>query len=200
VVPPAGGSTVASAAAATPVQPVPAPPPAVGRSTDPAGAGTASGSDARQGDPLHLLPYGMLGVLLALPIGWWAYRRRGQADLRKRLRTASSDFRDSKDGRGLKPKRIEISNAAVEVARAVETLRPTVAMVRLGDVTASPQPSVQPLSASEMREQIALKLEIARACIEVGRALVARSLLAAVQQEGEEDERAAAAELMLKLA
>jgi Meckel syndrome type 1 protein len=207
---PAPASTAASvvaapASAAAPAPATPAPASAATAVVTPAPVATPARplpatAGAEPERPLHLLPYAMLGVLLTLPVGWWAYRRRGKTDLRKRLRSASNDFRDSKDSRNIKPKRVEISNAAVEVARAVETLKPTVAMVKLGDVAAALQPSVPALSSAELREQIALKLEIARACIDVGRALVARSLLAAVQQEGEDDERAAAAELMLKLA
>ena len=159
---------------------------------------SANGAELR---PLRMLPYAMLVVLLALPVGWAGYRRfsRKNRNGHNRLVAASSDFRDSKNGRGLKPKRVEISTAAVEVARAVETLKPVATLVRRSDEAAQPAPAGM-LGAAELREQIALKLEIARASIEVGRVLMARALLAVVQQEGDEAERSAATDLMLKLA
>ena len=119
--------------------------------------------------------------------------------MRDRLRAASTDFQDSKDAsRGLKPKRVDVSNAAVDVARVVETLGPVTLLIKQDGH--EPLPGAAPLSMAELREQAGLKLEIARASLEIGRALVARTLLAAVQREGDAAERQAADELMLKLA
>ena len=98
----------------------------------------------------------------------------------------------------MKPKRIDVSNAAVDVARVVETLGPITMLVKQDGH--DPQPGAAPLSMAELREQAGLKLEIARASLEIGRAMVARTLLAAVQREGDAAERQAADELMLKLA
>jgi hypothetical protein len=147
------------------------------------------------------LPYVMLLLLLALPLAWWAYRRRARdsSSMRDRLRAASTDFQDSRDAsRGLKPKRIDVSNAGVDVARVVETLGPVTLLVKQDGH--EPIPGAPPLSMAELREQAGLKLEIARASLEIGRAMVARTLLAAVQREGDAAERQAADELMLKLA
>jgi hypothetical protein len=149
----------------------------------------------------RLLPYAMLLLLLALPVAWWVYRQRTRAGqtMRDRLRAASTDFQDSKDAsRGLKPKRVDVSNAAVDVARVVETLGPVTLLIKQDGH--EPLPGAAPLSMAELREQAGLKLEIARASLEIGRALVARTLLAAVQREGDAAERQAADELMLKLA
>ncbi|MBK6851534.1 MAG: hypothetical protein IPG93_07970 [Burkholderiales bacterium] len=149
----------------------------------------------------RLLPYVMLALLLALPLAWRWYRQRARASttMRDRLRAASTDFQDSKDAsRGLKPKRVDVSNAGVDVARVVETLGPVTMLVRQDGH--DPQPGAAPLSMAELREQAGLKLEIARASLEIGRAMVARTLLAAVQREGDAAERQAADELMLKLA
>jgi hypothetical protein len=149
--------------------------------------------------PMRVLPYAMLVVLLALPVGWWGYRRFGRKGMRDRLAAASSDFRDSKgNSRSLRPRRVEVSNAAVEVARVVETLRPVATLVKPSEALALPAGAA--LSTVELREQIALKLEIARASIEIGRALVARTLLAIVQIDGDDEERAVATELLLTLA
>jgi hypothetical protein len=149
----------------------------------------------------RLLPYVMLLLLLALPVSWWLNRRwvRRKHSLHDRLRVASTDFQDSKDAsRGLKPKRVDVSNAGVETARAVETLRPVTALVtRVGEPVL---PGAAPLSSAELREQASLKLEIAIASLEIGRALVARTLLGAVQREGDAAERQVADEMMLKLA
>jgi FimV-like protein len=149
--------------------------------------------DVRGGRGLrHLLPYTLLGLLLALPAGWWWWRRR---DPHKRLRAAAGDFRDSDAaGRGLKPRRVEISQAAVEVARTVETLRPSPLLVRPAQPTAG-----TPLDGATLGQQIALKLELARACLEVGRQLAAQGLLAVVQREGNEAERQTATELLASL-
>ncbi|MEY4749079.1 MAG: hypothetical protein RIQ60_1293 [Pseudomonadota bacterium] len=150
---------------------------------------------------LRVLPYAMLVALLALPVGWVGYRRfsRKHRSMRDRLVAASSDFGDSRPGRGHKPKRVEVSTAAVEVARVVETLKPVATLVRRAEGAGTASPS-SGLAGNELREQIALKLEIARASIEVGRVLMARTLLSIVQQEGDEVERGAATELMMTLA
>jgi FimV-like protein len=199
---PAAAAASAPASAARPAETVVTAPAAssVERSAVPAPPAPRPRLDAPTDErPLRVLPYAMLVVLLALPVGWWGYRRFGRKGMRDRLAAASSDFRDSKgNSRSLRPRRVEVSNAAVEVARVVETLRPVATLVKPSEALALPAGVA--LSTVELREQIALKLEIARASIEIGRALLARSLLAIVQQDGDDEERAAASALLLTLA
>jgi FimV-like protein len=207
------GSASSAATATTALQPASTPAvaeptpvaasaqPSVAAPPQPAVKAPTAPAESGLGLVTRLLPYAMLLLLLALPLAWWVYRQRTRAgqSTRERLRAASTDFQDSKDGsRGLKPRRVDVSNAGVDVARVVETLGPVTLLVKQDGH--DPLPGAAPLSMAEIREQAGLKLEIARASLEIGRAMVARTLLAAVQREGDAAERQAADELMLKLA
>ena len=87
----------------------------------------------------------------------------------------------------------DISNAAAEVARSVETSQVATQLVR------SESGQSEELDLVQIAEQAAMKLEIARACLEVGRPEAARPLLEAVVREGSGRHAAEAAEMLSRL-
>lgn len=91
------------------------------------------------------------------------------------------------------PRVFDISNAAAEVARSVETSRAATQLVR------SEQSPVDEVDVARIVEQAAIKLEIARASLDVGRTDAARALLQAVVREGSGRHAAEAAEILARL-
>lgn len=91
------------------------------------------------------------------------------------------------------PRVFDISNAAAEVARSVETSQVATQLVR------SESGQSEELDLVQIAEQAAMKLEIARACLEVGRPEAARPLLEAVVREGSGRHAAEAAEMLSRL-
>jgi FimV-like protein len=91
------------------------------------------------------------------------------------------------------PRVFDISNAAVEMARSVETSQASTQLVH------SETASDDDVDVFLLTEQAALKLEIARASLEVGRAEDARMLLLAVVREGSGRHSAEATELLARL-
>lgn len=142
------------------------------------------------------LPYGMAVALIGLAGGlWWSMRRprRSGED------ALPSTFVDEQGvTRRRRPKVLDISNAAADLARAVETLEPAAQLVRGADgeiVSASVAGAAAPDGETRLRDQAALKLDIARALIEVGRREAAKPWLAAVAREGNLEQQADAVEL-----
>lgn len=91
------------------------------------------------------------------------------------------------------PRVFDISNAAADVARSVETSRAATQLVR------SAQSPADEVDVARIVEQAAIKLEIARASLDVGRTDAARALLQAVVREGSGRHAAEAAEILARL-
>lgn len=91
------------------------------------------------------------------------------------------------------PRVFDISNAAADVARSVETSRAATQLVR------SAQSPADEVDVARIVEQAAIKLDIARASLEVGRPEAARALLQAVVREGSGRHAAEAAEILARL-
>lgn len=141
------------------------------------------------------LPYGMAVALIGLAGGlWWGMRRprrRGDEAL-------PSTFVDEQGvTRRRRPKVLDISNAAADLARTVETLEPAAQLVRGadGEIVSASVAGAATDGETRLRDQAALKLDIARALIEVGRREAAKPWLAAVAREGTLEQQADAVEL-----
>lgn len=136
-------------------------------------------------------------LLIALGGGaWllWQRRRQDRAQQRFTDSVVSSFYDENGVRRPSRPKLIDVSQAGVETARTVETLRPAAELVRSGDSSlAAPD-----LEAGHHREA-ALKLEMARTSLEVGRSEAARQMLQAVQREGNAAQQLEAGELLGRL-
>jgi FimV-like protein len=91
------------------------------------------------------------------------------------------------------PRVFDISNAAAEMARSVETSQVATQLVR-SDAAADDDVDV-----SRLAEHAAIKLEIARASLELGRTDDARALLQAVMREGSGRHAAEAAEILARM-
>ncbi|MGY0196150.1 FimV/HubP family polar landmark protein [Leptothrix sp. BB-4] len=146
------------------------------------------------------LPYGMAVLLVGLAGGlWWGMRRPRRVN----EDALPSTFVDEQGvTRRRRPKVLDISNAAADLARAVETLEPAAQLVRGADgeiVSASVAAPTGDAEArtqdARLRDQAALKLDLARALIEVGKREAARPWLAAVAREGSLEQQADAVEL-----
>ncbi|MEY2654531.1 MAG: hypothetical protein RLZZ524_1559 [Pseudomonadota bacterium] len=208
VAPPASGPAAAPAPTPAPAPaPEPAPTPASAPAVEPvapvASAPVAPASAAAPkpvavvatDDFARWLPYGMAVALVGLAGGlWWSMRRprrSGQDAL-------PSTFVDEQGvTRRRRPKVLDISNAAADLARAVETLEPAAQLVRGadGEIVSASIPGAAPDGETRLRDQAALKLDIARALIEVGRREAAKPWLAAVAREGNLEQQADAVEL-----
>ncbi|ACB32936.1 conserved hypothetical protein, conserved [Leptothrix cholodnii SP-6] len=194
-VPPVAVVASAPAAASMPAATVPAPSPASApepiRATPPAAASApVPMAAAQQPLPTRWLPYAMLVVLVGTAVVLWIRRR----PVKKEDALPSSFVDEQGVQRRRRPKVLDVSQAAADMARVVETLQPAVRLVSGG--------AAAPVSGdpADPRAQAALKLDLARACMEVGRKESARALLLAVSQEGSLDQQADAAELMARLA
>ena len=91
------------------------------------------------------------------------------------------------------PRVFDISNAAAEMARSVETSQVVTQLVRADAAVAVDE------SVTDVTAQAALKLEMARASLEVGRHGEARALLQAVIREGSGRHQAEAAEILARM-
>lgn len=198
VVAPAPASAPASAPVAAPAsaveQPV-APASANPPDTRPSGAAAADVPDAASaaggsGAVPAVLPW-LLGLgAVAGGLILWRRRRAGfQPDA-----PAQPDFSPTLSAtRSGSPRVFDISNAAAEVARSVETSRAATQLVR------SEQSPADEVDVARIVEQAAIKLEIARASLDVGRTDAARALLQAVVREGSGRHAAEAAEILARL-
>lgn len=184
VQPPA--TTVASAASAA-VQPASAAP----RPASP----PVSEADPESGGWVRWLPYLLLAALGGG--AWLLWQRRGRDRQQQRFTDSvvSSFYDENGVRRPSRPKLIDVSQAGVEMARTVETLRPAAELVRSGDSSLVP-----PDFDGGRHGESALKLEMARTSLEVGRVDAARLLLQAVQREGNSAQQLAAGELLGRLA
>jgi FimV-like protein len=168
---------------ASAVEPV-ASSPVVGASDSASAAvGGAGGSASR------ILPWllGLGGVAGGVIL--WRRRRAGfQPD------AAPQDFTNTLSAtRTGSPRVFDISNAAAEMARSVETSQVATQLVRN---EAAPDDDVD---VSRLAEQAAIKLDIARASLELGRMDAARTLLQAVMREGSGRHAAEAAEILARM-
>ena len=179
---PAPPPASASAAVPTPeAPPVPASEPASAASATAEGV---AGSSSSRLIPLLLVLGGVTGAVIL-----WRRRRAGyQPD------PAAPDFSPSLSAtRSPGPRVFDISNAAAEMARSVETSQVVTQLVRTDTVPASDESGV------DFAAQAAIKLEIARASLEVGRHGDARVLLQAVVREGSGRHQAEAAEILARM-
>lgn len=208
-VPPVAVAEPASPVASVPAAAVPAPLPASTPAPAPASASASEPAPepiratppvgasaplpvaaAEQPLPTRWLPYAMLVVLVGTAVVLWMRRR----PVKKEDALPSSFVDEQGVQRRRRPKVLDVSQAAADMARVVETLQPAVQLVSGGAAASAPGNPADP------RSQAALKLDLARACMEVGRKDSARALLLAVSQEGSLDQQADAAELMARLA
>ena len=188
-----------SAPASIPAAEVPVPAPAsvpVVSAAPSAAAGAASAvvdrstpaAAATESLETRWLPYTMLVLLVGAAVALWMRRRPVKKEAQP------SSFVDEQGvQRRRRPKVLDVSQAAADMVRTVETLQPTAQLVSGG--AAAPAPT----ATTDLRQQAALKLDLARACMEVGRKDSARALLLAVSLEGSVDQQADAAELMARL-
>lgn len=193
VVVPTPAPIPASAAAPVVVPPAVVTPPAA----QPAAASAATPASAAtfEPGPTRWFPYAMLVVLVGAAVVLWLRRRPA----RRSTDDLPSTFVDEQGvQRRRRPRVLDVSQAAAEMARAVETLQPAAALVS-SDAVAPATVAPTAGAAADPRQQAALKLDLARACMEVGRGEAARALLLAVGTEGSPDQQADAVELLARL-
>lgn len=215
---PAPGRPPAAAASVTPAVPVNAPvtvpvtEPAAeqpGASAAASAAGAASAAVEVPAPVTPVVPQGPADSGAPSPVVRWlpyalAVALAGGAVLMWRRRRAREHFDESVissfyDENGVRrpsrPKVIDVSQAGVETARTVETLQPAAELVRSGASSAMPLQQ-----ADDPYRETALKLEIARTCLEVGRAEAARLMLQVVRREGSAAQQLLAGDLLDRLA
>lgn len=168
----------------------PVAPPPVEAASDAASAasavGVASAAEVGAGSSARVLPWLLVLGGVAGGVILWRRRRAGfQPD------AAPQDFSNTLSAtRSGGPRVFDISNAAAEMARSVETSQVATQLVRNAAATDDD------VDVSRLTEQAALKLEIARASLELGRSDDAKALLQAVMREGSGRHAAEAAELL----
>ncbi len=174
--PAAAPATAAAASTASTVAPAPTPAITV---TPPAQA--AEPSSLRR-----WLPHTMAAAVALLALGMmWRVRRRNQP----LTEAVSTFFQDTIQlVRKSKPKVVTFSTAGADVARSVEKLASTAHLVRTQDEPADTPAITDPESA--------IKLEIARAQIEVGRQDAAIAMLKALVRSGAPAQRQSAQQLL----
>ena len=201
----APASVAAPPVVAKPPEPAPAPPPAPEPApasapvpavepvaSAPADSASEAASAAATGGSSsvpRILPWLLVLGGLAGGVILWRRRRAGfQPD------AAPPEFANSLSAtRTGGPRVFDISNAAAEMARSVETSQVATQLVR-SDTAMGDEVDV-----SRLTEQAALKLEIARASLEVSRPDDARALLQAVVREGSGRHAAEAAEILARM-
>ena len=198
----APASVAAPPVVAKPPEPAPAPPPAPEPApasapvpavepvaSAPADSASEAASAAATGGSSsvpRILPWLLVLGGLAGGVILWRRRRAGfQPD------AAPPEFANSLSAtRTGGPRVFDISNAAAEMARSVETSQVATQLVRNAAATDDD------VDVTRLTEQAALKLEIARASLELGRSDDAKALLQAVMREGSGRHAAEAAELL----
>jgi FimV-like protein len=201
----APASVAAPPVVAKPPEPAPAPPPAPKPApasapvpavepvaSVPADSASEAASAVATGGSSsvpRILPWLLVLGGLAGGVILWRRRRAGfQPD------AAPPEFANSLSAtRTGGPRVFDISNAAAEMARSVETSQVATQLVR-SDTAMGDEVDV-----SRLTEQAALRLEIARASLEVGRPDDARALLQAVVREGSGRHAAEAAEILARM-
>lgn len=123
----------------------------------------------------------LLALLLAGGAGGYLWWRQGRARARQRFEESviSSFFDENGERRVSRPRIVDVSQAAAEMARTVETLQSAEQVVRGQGASA---PAAVPAATHE--REGALKLALARASLELGQTARARALLQAVRREG----------------
>lgn len=155
-------------------------------------SGTASAASAVEGgagSSARVLPWLLVLGGVAGGVILWRRRRAGfQPD------ASPQDFTNTLSAtRSGGPRVFDISNAAAEMARSVETSQVATQLVRHAAATDDD------VDVTRLAEQAALKLEIARASLELGRVDDAKALLHAVMREGSGRHAAEAAELLARM-
>ncbi|MBP8270235.1 MAG: hypothetical protein KAX42_00030 [Sphaerotilus sp.] len=137
----------------------------------------------------RVLPWLLVLGSVAGGVILWRRRRAGfQSD------TAPQDFTNTLSAtRSGGPRVFDISNAAAEMARSVETSQVATQLVRNDTATDSE------VDVSRLMEQAGIKLEVARANLELGRVDDAKTLLQAVMREGSGRHAAEAAEMLARM-
>ncbi|WP_293993988.1 FimV/HubP family polar landmark protein [Sphaerotilus sp.] len=178
---------VASAAPPIPAEPVASAPVAVAAASEVASAAVGGGSASR------VLPWLLgLGALTGGVILWRRRRAGFQPD------GPAPDFTNTLSAtRTGGPRVFDISNAAAEMARSVETSQAATQLVR-SNASAGADVGDE-VDVSRLAEQAAIKLDIARASLELGRTDSARALLLAVVREGSGRHAAEAAEILARM-
>lgn len=158
---------------------------------DTVGAASASASAAVGGGTVPgVLPWLLALGAVAGGVILWRRRRAGFQPDTPTQPDFSSTLSATRSGG---PRVFDISNAAAEVARSVETSQAATQLVR------SESTPVDEMDVAQIVEQAAIKLDIARASLEVGRPEAARALLQAVVREGSGRHAAEAAEILARL-
>jgi FimV-like protein len=117
------------------------------------------------------LPYAA-GVVF-LGAAWWAWRRYSGASSAAQGRYAA----DADDGAGSGPRLVNVSTAAMDTARSLDAMKPVFGMVRK-------EGEAERVDTADLTVQATLKLELARAYIELRRHDEAYILLQFVMQHG----------------
>jgi FimV-like protein len=193
--PPPAPLTPASAPSPVPTLPAPSAATAASQVAEPLVQPAPVVPQAESGSPspvVRWLPYALAVVLAGGAVLMWQRRRS-----RERFNDSvmSSFFDENGVRRPSRPKVIDVSQAGVETARTVETLQSAAELVR--DSASSVMP-LQP--ADDPYRETALKLEIARTCLEVGRTEAARLMLQIVRREGSAAQQLLAGDLLDRLA
>jgi FimV-like protein len=176
---PEGAPAVASAAAPSSIAAAPAAafvPPAPAARDAEVGAqppGTQPMSPLRRWLP-YALAVILVGALAAA--GWWV-RRRGTRAIPHAVSTLFQDTIQLFQG---KPRLPAVSTAAADIARSVERLGSSTNLVR---VESGSEPGISGATAASTSE-IAIKFELARAQVEVGRKEAAKRTLQSILHEG----------------
>jgi FimV-like protein len=183
-VPPASAPASAAEPAASAI------PPDTRPSDAPADAAGAASAAVGGGTVPGVLPWLLALGAVAGGVILWRRRRAGfQPDT-----PAQPDFSSTLSAtRSGGPRVFDISNAAAEVARSVETSQAATQLVH------SQSAPADEMDVAQIVEQAAIKLDIARASLEVGRPEAARALLQAVVREGSGRHAAEAAEILARL-
>lgn len=198
VAPPASAPAAAASAPEVPASAPAAPPTAPVAPAEPAASSAMPPAPAASGPVVkdvpswrRWLPHGLAACLGLLVLGLvWRARSRG-TNLGE---AASTFFQDTIQLIGKsKPKVITVSQAGAEVARSVERLSSTARLVR----AAEEAPQAEPATPDE--QEATIKLEVARAQIEIGRKDAAIAMLRAVVREGSTSQRQAAQQLLGQL-
>jgi FimV-like protein len=108
-----------------------------------------------------------------LGAAWWAWRRYSGASSAAQGRYAA----DADDGAGSGPRLVNVSTAAMDTARSLDAMKPVFGMVRK-------EGEAERVDTADLTVQATLKLELARAYIELRRHDEAYILLQFVMQHG----------------
>lgn len=188
--PPAAPASLPVAASKPASVPVSPPRPETATPSAPVTAAPASGGTA-------LWPYVLLLGAVAGGAILWRRRARGGGASGE---SAPSEFAASTTlGRPTTAPRVfDVSTAAADVARTVETSQIVTELVRSEEPAPIAAEDDDPVG--QLVAQAGLKIDMARASLDVGRAEKARALLQAVMREGSGRQQAEASEILARMA